>query len=236
MITELIERAKLGDKDALGKIVTENIGLVWSIVKKFSGRGYEFDDLYQIGCIGLIKAVKNFDLKYDVKFSTYAVPMIMGEIKRFLRDDGIIKVSRHLKELSVKVRVACEKLSSAHGREPKISEIADYLGESIEDVSLAIDSSMACESLYKSVNENEKNQMYLIDKISVGKQTENDLIEKISLKSALEKLNERDRKIILLRYFKGKTQTEIALMLGISQVQVSRLEKKILSDVKKMIS
>ena len=125
---ELLIKAKNGDKEALDTLVSNNIGLVWSVVKKFGNRGYEFDDLYQVGCIGLIKAIKNFDLKFDVKFSTYAVPMIMGEIKRFLRDDGIIKVSRHLKELSMKVRVATEKLEIKLNREPKISEIAEYLG------------------------------------------------------------------------------------------------------------
>lgn len=236
MNTELIKKAKNGDKSALDTIVSENIGLVWSIVRKFGNRGYEFDDLFQIGSIGLIKAVKNFDLSFNVKFSTYAVPMIMGEIKRFIRDDGIIKVSRRFKELSVRVRAAAEKLEVKLNREPKISEIAEFIGESVEDISIAIDSVCAPESLNKCVNENEKSPNYLIDKISKTKYDESDLIDRISLKSAITNLCERDRKIILLRYFKGKTQMEIASMLGISQVQVSRLEKKILSGMKKMIS
>lgn len=235
MIKELIKKAKAGDRAALDKIVMENTGLVWSVVRKFANRGYEYDDLFQIGSIGLIKSVKNFDLTYDVKFSTYAVPMIMGEIKRFLRDDGIIKVSRHLKELSAKIRLATEKLEINLGREPKISEIAKYLGESVEDISLAIDASCAPESLFKTSFENEKNPTYLIDKV-FKKNDEEEMIDKIELKNAIASLNERDKKIIILRYFKGKTQTEIASMLGISQVQVSRLEKKILNGMKKMIS
>ena len=234
MIKELIKRSQNGDKDALNKIVNENSPLVWSIVRKFLNRGCEIEDLYQIGTIGLIKAVKNFDLSYDVRFSTYAVPMIMGEIKRFLRDDGIIKVSRHIKELSSKVRMATEKLEIELNREPKISEIANFLNESVEDVSTAIDASLAPESLYKSVNESEKNTVMLMDKIS--DENSDKILDNFILKDAICNLNERDKKIILLRYFKGKTQTEIAKMLGISQVQVSRLEKKILIEIRKMIS
>ncbi len=234
MIKELIKKSQAGDKDALKQIVSENSPLVWSIVRKFLNRGCEIEDLYQIGAIGLIKAVKNFDLSFDVKFSTYAVPMIMGEIKRFLRDDGIIKVSRHIKELSVKVRIATEKLEFELNREPKISEIAKFLNESIEDVATAIDSSVAPESLYKSVNENEKSTVFLMDKIS--DESNDKMIDNFILKDAIYNLNDRDKKIIVLRYFKGKTQTEIAKMLGISQVQVSRLEKKILLEIKKMIS
>ena len=234
MIKELIKKSQDGDKDALKQIVSENSPLVWSIVRKFLNRGCEIEDLYQIGAIGLIKAVKNFDLSFDVKFSTYAVPMIMGEIKRFLRDDGIIKVSRHIKELSVKVRIATEKLEFELNREPKISEIAKFLNESIEDVATAIDSSVAPESLYKSVNENEKSTVFLMDKIS--DESNDKMIDNFILKDAIYKLNDRDKKIIVFRYFKGKTQTEIAKMLGISQVQVSRLEKKILLEIKKMIS
>ena len=234
MIKELIKKAQNGDKDALKQIVDENSPLVWSVVKKFLNRGCEIEDLYQIGSIGLIKSIKNFDLSYDVKFSTYAVPMIMGEIKRFLRDDGIIKVSRHIKELSSKVRMATENLEYKLNREPKISEIAAFLNESVEDVATAIDASVAPESLYKSVNENEKSTMFLLDKIPDDSQ--DNLINEFALKDAILNLNDRDKKIIVLRYFKGKTQTEIAKMLGISQVQVSRLEKKILIEMRKMIS
>jgi len=233
LIKELIKNAQNGDKKSLDIIVSENSGLIWSVVRKFQNRGYEFDDLFQIGAIGLIKSVKNFDLSYDVKFSTYAVPMIMGEIKRFLRDDGIIKVSRHIKELSQRVRCATEILETDLNRAPKISEIASYLNESAEDVSLAIDSATAPESLYKSVGENDNT--YLLDKLS-NKNDEEELINTITLKNAITSLSDRDKKIILLRYFKGRTQTEIAKLLGISQVQVSRLEKKILSSMKKMIS
>ncbi len=236
MNTELIKRAKNGDKNALDTIIKENVGLIWSIVRKFANRGYEFDDLFQIGSIGLIKAVKNFDLNFNVKFSTYAVPMIMGEIKRFLRDDGLIKVSRSIKETALKVVRASNEIEAKTGREPKISEIADFLNISSEDVAVALDSICAPESLNRTLNDNEKNPMYLIDSISKQTFSEVDMIDKIALKSAIVSLNERDRKIIILRYFRGKTQTEIASMLGISQVQVSRLEKKILCGMKKMIS
>lgn len=236
MNTELIKRAKNGDKNALDTIIKENVGLIWSIVRKFANRGYEFDDLFQIGSIGLIKAVKNFDLNFNVKFSTYAVPMIMGEIKRFLRDDGLIKVSRSIKETALKVVRASNEIEAKTGREPKISEIADFLNISSEDVAVALDSICAPESLNRTLNDNEKNPMYLIDSISKQTFSEVDMIDKIALKSAIVSLDERDRKIIILRYFRGKTQTEIASMLGISQVQVSRLEKKILCGMKKMIS
>ena len=236
MNTELIKRAKNGDKNALDTIIKENVGLIWSIVRKFANRGYEFDDLFQIGSIGLIKAVKNFDLNFNVKFSTYAVPMIMGEIKRFLRDDGLIKVSRSIKETALKVVRASNEIEAKTGREPKISEIADFLNISCEDVAVALDSICAPESLNRTLNDNEKNPMYLIDSISKQTFSEVDMIDKIALKSAIVSLDERERKIIILRYFRGKTQTEIASMLGISQVQVSRLEKKILCGMKKMIS
>lgn len=236
MNTELIKRAKSGDKNALDTIIKENVGLIWSIVRKFANRGYEFDDLFQIGSIGLIKAVKNFDLNFNVKFSTYAVPMIMGEIKRFLRDDGLIKVSRSIKETALKVVRASNEIEAKTGREPRISEIADFLNISSEDVAVALDSICAPESLNRTLNDNEKNPMYLIDSISKQTFSEVDMIDKIALKSAIVSLDERDRKIIILRYFRGKTQTEIASMLGISQVQVSRLEKKILCGMKKMIS
>ena len=236
MNTELIKRAKNGDKNALDTIIKENVGLIWSIVRKFANRGYEFEDLFQIGSIGLIKAVKNFDLNFNVKFSTYAVPMIMGEIKRFLRDDGMIKVSRSIKETALKVVRASNEIEAKTGREPKISEIADFLNISSEDVAVALDSICAPESLNKTLNDNKKNPVYLIDSISKQSFSEVDMIDKIALKSAIVSLDERDRKIIILRYFRGKTQTEIASMLGISQVQVSRLEKKILCGMKKMIS
>ncbi len=234
-IIELIRQAKAGDKHSEEQIVNSNIGLVWSVVRKFSNRGHDLEDLFQIGCIGIIKAIKNFDPAFDVKFSTYAVPMIMGEIKRFLRDDGMIKVSRHLKELASKAKITKEILENELGRDPKLSEIAERLGEHVEDLAVALEANAAPESLYKSINEGDKSPMFLIDKIARASSGENEIIDRIALGQAIKSLEKRDKSIIILRYFKGKTQSEIAKMLGISQVQVSRLEKKILNHMKELI-
>lgn len=229
---ELILRAKNGDKSARELIVEQNLGLVHSIVKKFIGRGYDADDLFQIGCIGIIKAVDKFDLSYNVRFSTYAVPMIMGEIKRFLRDDGIIKVSRSLKEIAAKACVTKEVMEKELGREVTVGEIAERLGESTENVVMAMDASGPTESLYKSVHQGERGDIYLIDKLAEDNGGEDGMVDRIALRQLIEKLCDRDKKIILLRYFKGKTQREISVILGISQVQVSRLEKKILNELR----
>lgn len=229
---ELILRAKNGDKSAREEIIEQNLGLVHSIVKKFSGRGYDAEDLFQIGCIGIIKAADKFDLSYNVRFSTYAVPMIMGEIKRFLRDDGMIKVSRNLKEIAGKVSITREIMEKELGRAVSVGEIAQRIGESAENIVMAMDAAAPAESLYKSVHQGERGDIYLIDKLADEDGGENGLIDKIALRQLIEKLCERDRKIILLRYFKGKTQREISVILGISQVQVSRLEKKILNELR----
>ena len=228
---ELILKAKSGDKSAREQIVKENLGLVHSIVKKFLGRGYDVEDLFQIGCIGIIKATDKFDTSYNVRFSTYAVPMIMGEIKRFLRDDGMVKVSRSLKEIAGKACAAKEHMEKELLREVTVGEIAERIGESPENVVMAFEAVSPLESLYKSVNQGEKGETYLIDKLA-DERNEDTLIDKITLQQAISRLCERDRKIILLRYFKGKTQREISAILGISQVQVSRLEKKILSEMR----
>ncbi|HHV95584.1 MAG TPA: RNA polymerase sporulation sigma factor SigF [Clostridiaceae bacterium] len=236
--SEYIERAKKGDKDALSVLIENNMGLVWSIVKRFQNRGYEAEDLFQIGCIGLIKAISKFNLSYDVKFSTYAVPMIIGEIKRFLRDDGLIKVSRSLKELSNKAKAAKEAIQKETGREPSIGEIADYLNVPPEDIVMALEATYSPEYLYSSVAEGDNSPVLLIDRLDAEKegQAETDLIDKIALRQVLDTLNPREKQIIFLRYFKEKTQTQIAKMLGISQVQVSRLEKKILTELKSKIN
>lgn len=228
---ELILKAKSGDKSAREQIVKENLGLVHSIVKKFLGRGYDVEDLFQIGCIGIIKATDKFDTSYNVRFSTYAVPMIMGEIKRFLRDDGMVKVSRSLKEIAGKACAAKEHMEKELLREVTVGEIAERIGETPENIVMAFEAVSPLESLYKSVNQGEKGETYLIDKLADDKD-EDALIDKITLQQAISRLCERDRKIILLRYFKGKTQREISAILGISQVQVSRLEKKILSEMR----
>ncbi|MCG8501564.1 MAG: RNA polymerase sporulation sigma factor SigF [Firmicutes bacterium] len=232
----LINRAKEGDKEAQGQLVERNIGLVWSIVKKFQNRGYEADDLFQIGCIGLIKAIKKFDETFEVKFSTYAVPMIMGEIKRFIRDDGMIKVSRSLKETANRARIVKDMLIKKFGREPTVHEIAAQLDIEVEDLILALEANVTPESLYATLHEGDNSPILLIDRIDRGVNEESKVINRIALKEVLDTLKPRERQIIILRYFKEKTQTQIANMLGISQVQVSRIEKRILNQMKKKIS
>ncbi len=237
-VLTLIINAKAGDKQAQSILVEKNVGLVWSIVKRFQNRGYEIDDLYQIGSIGLIKAIKKFDASYDVKFSTYAVPMIIGEIKRFIRDDGIIKVSRSLKEIASKARITKEIISKELGREPSVNEVAERMNVPPEELVLALEAGCTPESLYSTVGEGDNTPILLIDRINAdNNSSEIDLIDKIAIRQILDSLDTRERQIIILRYFKEKTQVQIAKLLGISQVQVSRIEKKILKDIKlKMIA
>jgi RNA polymerase sporulation-specific sigma factor len=235
-IIGLIDSAKEGNKEAQSLLVEKNIGLVWSIVRRFQNRGYEADDLFQIGCIGLIKAISKFDRSYDVRFSTYAVPMIIGEIKRFIRDDGIIKVSRSLKEISGKARITKEVMSKELGREPSVNEIAQRLNIQVEELVMAMEAGCVPESLYNTVSEGDNSPILLIDRIdSESNSNELDIIDKIALKQVLETLKPREKQIIILRYFKEKTQAQIAGMLGLSQVQVSRIEKKIIEDIRKKI-
>ena len=238
-VLTLIIKAKAGDKQAQSVLVEKNVGLVWSIVKRFQNRGYEVDDLFQIGSIGLIKAINKFDTSYDVKFSTYAVPMIIGEIKRFIRDDGIIKVSRSLKEVSSKARITKEIMSKELGREPTINEIAQRMNIPPEELVMAIEAGCTPESLYSTIGDGDNSPILLIDRIDAADNNncEVDLIDKIAIRQILDTLDTRERQIIILRYFKEKTQVQIAKLLGISQVQVSRIEKKILRDIKsKMIA
>ncbi|ODM28085.1 RNA polymerase sporulation sigma factor SigF [Acetivibrio mesophilus] len=233
---DLIADAKAGNKNAQSVLVEKNVGLVWSIVRRFQNRGYETEDIFQIGCIGLIKAINKFDCSFDVKFSTYAVPMIIGEIKRFIRDDGIIKVSRSLKELSNKIRVTKEIMSKELGREPSVSEISDQLGIPVEELVMAMEANCTPESLYSTVGEGESSSTLLIDKIAnESNNHEVDIVDRIDLRKVLDTLKPREKQIIVLRYFKEKTQVQIAKMLGISQVQVSRIEKKILEEIRKKI-
>lgn len=233
-IFEAISLAKDGDKQAKEYIVNNNTGLVWSIVRKFLNRGTEAEDLFQIGCIGLIKAIEKFDNSFNVKFSTYAVPMIMGEIKRHLRDDGIIKVSRSLKELSVKAKAVMDKLSKELCREPTVKEVANTLGVSVEELVMALDATVAPESINVKIGEDGKE---LETTLGYDENMEQNVVNRIAIKEALAHLTIRERQIIILRYFKDKTQSQIATQLGISQVQVSRIEKKVLSQMRdKMIS
>lgn len=233
---ELLVKAGKGDMLAREKLITENTGLVWSIVRRFSGRGYDVEDLFQIGCIGLIKAVDKFDDSFGVMFSTYAVPLIMGEIKRFMRDDGIVKVSRSIKENGWKVNKAIQKLSQMYGREPTIEEVAKETVLSKEEIAIALEANSEVESIYKSLYQNDGSEVYLIDQISEDKKN-NEKFEKIinsmTIQKIIGELGEKESQIIKMRYFQDKTQTEIANKLGISQVQVSRLEKKILLELKK---
>ena len=231
---ELIKRAQAGDKVARDQLVEGNIGLVWSIVKRFKNRGHELEDLFQIGSIGLIKSIDKFDLSYDVRFSTYAVPMIMGEIKRFLRDDGMIKVSRSLKEIAQKARIEKEKMTKDRGREPTIQELADIMDVPVEDLVMALEAGADVESLYSTIHQGDGNPIFLIDKLEQKIDEENTMIDMIALRQMIEKLEPKEREIIFMRYFKDKTQSEIAKMIGISQVQVSRIEKRILIQMREM--
>ena len=229
-VKELIRRSQDGDQEARDTIVQGNLRLVWSVVQRFLNRGYEPDDLYQIGCIGLLKSVDKFDLSFDVKFSTYAVPMIIGEIQRFLRDDGTVKVSRSIKEQGNKIRRAKEELSKTYGRVPTVNEIAEFLELSPEEVVFAQEASKQPASIHETVYENDGDPITLLDQIADT--SEMKWFDKIALKDAIELLNEREKLIVLLRYYKDQTQSEVAERLGISQVQVSRLEKKILQQIK----
>lgn len=233
--TDILRKAKNGDKSAMEKIVTENSGLVWSIVKRHMNRGYESQDLYQIGCIGLIKAVRKFDFEFNVCFSTYAVPLIMGEIKRFLRDDGMIKVSRHYKELAVKAAHVREKFTACHMREPTVNELAEVLQVQPDELAVALEACNSWESIYKTIGEGDKDNIYLIDKLA-SENSENDMLDLLSLKCAFGELKERERKIIAMRFFMDKTQCQVAERLGISQVQVSRIEKKVLGGLKERLT
>lgn len=224
---ELIKLAHIGDKAARDKLVFENTGLIWSIVKRFVGRGYDTEDLFQIGCIGILKAIDKFDLNYDVKFSTYAVPMIMGEIKRFIRDDGMVKVSRLVKENGWRIRNVEAELQGVLGREPTIEEIAERVQMSREEVVLTLEANREVESINRVVYENDGNEVCVGDQVA-DKSHNEELVNRIVLKSLLEKLPDKEKLIIEMRYFLDKTQSQVAQNLGISQVQVSRLEKKIL--------
>ncbi len=232
----LIESAQKGDAQAQNIIVQENIGLVWSIVRRFKSRGVETEDLFQIGSIGLIKAVRKFDPSYEVRFSTYAVPMILGEIKRFLRDDGVVKVSRSLKELGQKARALRESIEKKTGRSPTIHELAEELDVEPEELVQALEAGYQPESLYRTIGENDNNPVYLIDRLSAEEDvSESNILDHLSLSKALQNLDDRSRKIIYLRYFKEETQQMVADKMGISQVQVSRLEKKIMEELKSKI-
>ena len=226
-----IELAQDNDEEALEYLIKNNSGLIWNIVKRFIGRGYESEDLYQIGCIGLIKSIKRFDVNLDVQLSTYAVPYIMGEIKRFIRDDGIIKISRRTKELSIKIKQLQKEYLDKRGEEISLSKMSKILDASTEEIVLAIDSNNVVESIYTSENSND-DERTLLEKITDKKDEYSSLVDKITLNEIIKTLDVRERKVILLRFYKECTQAQVGKILGITQVQVSRIEKKVLEKMR----
>lgn len=234
-IRQLVKEAQDGDEDAKNALIAENSPLIKSIIRRFSGKGLEYDDLYQLGCLGFVKAIKNFNSDYNVKFSTYVVPMVIGEIKRFMRDDGAIKVSRAIKSLNIKINKFVDAYFTEHKCKPSIEEIAKQFNVEEGDVVMAMDSARMPISLYMPFEEGEDASLTVIDRLE-GQQEGETLTDQLSLKEVIKSLPSRDREIILMRYFYDKTQSEIASMLHISQVQVSRLENKILDGLKKKLS
>ncbi len=232
---KLIIKAQDGDESAREVLVEENIGLVWSLVKRFSGRGYELEDLFQIGSIGLLKSIEKFDMSYNVKFSTYAVPMIVGEIKRFLRDDGMIKVSRSLKEVAYKARLKKDELTKAFDREPTIKEIAASLDITEEEIVVALEANTEVESLSAIIHQGDGKPITLEDKLDQAPATQNSMIDNIVLSQMIDGLAPVEKEIIRYRYYEDRTQTEIADLIGISQVQVSIIEKRILKKMRGMM-
>lgn len=232
----LIERAHAGEKEAREVLIEQNLGLVHHIVKRFLGRGYEAEDLFQIGVIGLIKAIDKFDTDYQVQFSTYAVPLIAGEIKRFIRDDGMIKISRNLKENGIKIRHAREVLAGRLGREPSVDEVAGETSLAVEDVVLALEANVQVESIYKSVYQNDGNEIFMVDQLAdKNGSAHEEVLNSLLIHQLLSGLGEEEQKLIILRYYQDKTQTEVAKMMGISQVQVSRMEKRILLGMRQKV-
>ena len=233
----LIEHMQAGEKEVREVLIEQNLGLVHHIVKRFLNRGYDTEDLFQIGVIGLIKAIDKFDPSFDVKFSTYAVPLIAGEIKRFLRDDGMVKVSRTLKENGSRVKYARERLSLRINREPTLQEVSKEAGLTIEEVILAMEANVQVESIYQSVYQNDGNEIYMVDQLAdKGKDEQEKMLNHLVIKQLIDGLPETEQKLIRLRYYQDKTQTEVAKMLGISQVQVSRMEKKILLGLRERMN
>ena len=232
----LIERSHHGDKEAREILVQENTGLVWSIVRRYMGRGTDSEDLFQIGIMGLIKAIDKFDLSYQVKFSTYAVPMIAGEIRRFLRDDGIVKVSRTLKENSWKIRRESVLFRQRKGREPTVNELQECTGMTPEEIVQAMDFSVEVDSIDRTVRQSDGSEISLLDRLQVENTRTEELLNRVMLEQLLAELPEKERRLIIMRYLQDRSQTEVARMMGVSQVQVSRLEKKILKQMRERLT
>ena len=246
LTTQLLVQAKTGDKKARDTLVEDNLGLVHYIVKRFLNRGYEVEDLFQIGCIGLMKAIDQFDTSYQVKFSTYAVPLITGEIKRFIRDDGLIKISRSLKENSYHIVKATEKFVQEHNRQPSMHELVEATGLSDEEIVMAMEINIPVESIYQTVYQADGNEIYLIDQISQNgyinlgtgnkkKKKKEKLIDHIVLKELMDDLDEDEKRLIQWRFYEEKTQTEIAKLLNVNQVQICRMEKKIVRKMREKV-
>ncbi len=228
---ESIMKAQNGDKDEMANLVENNQGLIWNIAKRFLGRGYDKEDIYQIGCMGFIKAIRRFDASFEVKLSTYSVPYILGEIKKFLRDDGPVKVSRGLKELNVKIN-ELQKEYQKKGEELSLNQIAEIFRLPKEEIAMALESAKAVDSIDNSLSDSDK-KLSIIDTLSTNKDEATLITNKITIQKMIEDLDDREKELILLRFYKDKTQSEVAKILGISQVQVSRIEKRILSGMKK---
>ncbi len=227
-ITKMLIRSQNGDKEIRNELIENNLGLVRHIVKRYLGRGYDAEELFQIGVIGLIKAIDHFDTTREVQFSTYAVPLILGEIKRFFRDDGMVKVSRSIKENAYRIKQMSEEFWKKNGRDPTMKEMAGLTGLHQEDIVMAIESCYEVESIYQSVYRSEENEIYLIDKLTDEKDVHEEVSNQIVLNELLNGMEERERELIRLRYYENKTQVEVAAILGTTQVQISRQEKKIL--------
>ena len=228
---ELIRLAQKGDRGACEQLINENSGLIWSVARRFIGRGAETDDLYQLGCLGFLKAVEGFDLQFGTQFSTYAVPKIAGEIRRFLRDDGTVKVSRGLKEQAATIKAARNRLTGALGREPTIQEIARQTNLTPEEIAMAETATAATESIQRETGE----EGFTLENVLTDTESEEKLVEKIALRQAIEALPERERQVIQLRYFHALTQQRVAKVLNVSQVQVSRIEKKAIAILRDLM-
>lgn len=235
---KIIESAQNGNKEDMTKLIEDNNRLIWSIVRRFNGRGYDTEDLYQIGSIGFIKAIQRFDTSFEVRLSTYAVPYILGEIKRFIRDDGPIKISRSIKELNIKIIELQKEYLNKYGKEITLEQLAKELKTSKEDIAMALDSARPVNSIEDSQYRDNKTDktISLIDQLSSGKDEENEITNRITIKKLISELKDNEKEVILLRYYKGKTQMQVAKILGITQVQVSRIERKVLDNMKRKLT
>ncbi len=236
-VMKIIENAQSGSKDDMTRLIEENNGLIWSIVRRFNGRGYDIEDLYQIGCIGFIKAIQRFDTSFEVRLSTYAVPYILGEIKRYIRDDGPIKVSRSIKELNIKILELQKEYFRKYGRDIKLEEISKELRISKEEITMALDSARPVDSIENAKYTDNKTDktVSILDQISTGKDEQTEIANRITIKNLISELNDNEKEIILLRYYKQKTQMQVSRILGITQVQVSRIERKVLEKMRRKL-